>query len=272
MRRKPLLGIGWVAAAILLFGCSTLPGSATREMPTNRGGGPRSYALAGTLGPVVLLEAGLGDGKESWEPILSGVSRFARPFAYDRAGYGQSQTNSPVRDGDTIVREARELLAELELPPPYLLVGHSLGGQFVELFARQHPEEVLGVLLVESRNATYSARCERAGIERCPMPRLLRMILPAAARHEVDAAPRTEAQIQDAPPFPDVPLIVLTATRRPGSSEALKRLWAETQAELAELSPQGRQQICDECGHYLHHDAPSLVVEAIRSLAEHTPE
>ena len=228
--------------------------------------GPRSFQAGGETGPVIVLEAGLGDGADTWRPIFSDLAAYARPFAYDRAGYGESRSSARPRDGETIVRELRSLLAEQNQSPPYVLVGHSLGGQFVELFARLHPEEIAAVVLIESRHVDYSARCEAAGVERCPMPAWLRLLLPRAARLEVDAAPRTEAQLKAAGPFPPVPLVVLSGARRPGSSAALKQLWAATQSELTQLSPDSRQEICEDCGHYVHRDDPGRVVRALRGL------
>jgi pimeloyl-ACP methyl ester carboxylesterase len=244
-------------------GCAKLPGSGRVE-------GERwiqSYALQGT-GPVVVFESGLGDGKHSWEAVFGPVSEFARAFAYDRAGYGASRSDAPSRDAFTVVSELRRTLRALSLTPPYVLVGHSLGGQYVELFARLHPEEVSGMVLVDARNTSYGARCEVEGLERCTLPWLARLMMPRAAQREVEASGRTEARIRATGSFPEVPLIVLTATRRPGSSEALKRVWAETQAELVELSPGARQEICEACGHYIQRDAPELVVDAVRSLVE----
>ncbi len=258
-----MMGVGLGLALSLVLGCATLPGA-------GRVGGEgwrQSHAVQGT-GPVVVFEARLGDGKESWATVFAPVSRFARAFAYDRAGYGQSRSESTARDAFTIVRELRRTLAALDLPPPYVLVGHSIGGQYVELFARLHPREVAGVVLVDARNVHYSERCRREGLERCTLPWPIRLLMPKAARGEVDASGRTEARIPAAGPFPEVPVIVLSATRRPGSSESLKRVWAETQADLLDLSPESRQGICDTCGHYIQRDAPELVVEAIRSLVE----
>ena len=248
----------------LSLGCAQLPGVGRVEGERWR----QSYALQGTRGPVVVFESGLGDGKESWAQVLEPVSQFARAFAYDRAGYGASQSEVDSRDAVAVVSELRRTLEALELTPPYVLVGHSLGGQFVELFARTHPDEVAGVVLVDVRNVSYSERCFAEGLERCTVPWYTRLVMPKAVRGEVDASRRTEATIPSAGPFPEVAVVVLTATQRPGSSEALKRVWAETQAELVELSPKARQRICDTCGHYIQHDAPELVVDAIRSIVE----
>jgi pimeloyl-ACP methyl ester carboxylesterase len=253
-----------LAACVVLAGCVSLPGTAMLDEGTTR----HAYALAGEGSPVVVFEAGLGNVKEIWEPVFVPVSRFTRAIAYDRAGYGASRAGDDERDGATIVAELRSLLLSLELPPPYVLVGHSLGGQFVELYARTHPEEIAGVVLVEARHVDFSRRCVVEQVERCELPAYSRMLMPRGARAELRAAARTEAQIRAAGPFPSVPLRVLSGTRRPESMPNLRRVWAESQAQLTELSEQSAQDVCDTCGHFIQRDAPERVVEAIREVVE----
>ncbi len=249
-------------------GCVSLPGATTVGAGAHR----RSVALLGEGAPVVVFESGLGNSKEVWESVFVPVAGFTRAVAYDRAGYGRSRSGARERDGATVVSELRALLRALDLPPPYLLVGHSLGGQFVELYARTHPEEVAGVVLVDARSVDFSRRCLAERVERCTLPWLSRMFLPSGARAELGVATRTEEQIRAAGPFPAVPLRVLTATQRPAEMPNLRRVWAATQAELSLLSPLGEQEICDRCGHFIQRDAPERVIEAIRSIVVSTRE
>jgi len=253
--------LAWCGA---LAGCASLPGTARLDS----GGARQAYALAGEGAPVVVFEAGLGNVKEIWESVFVPVSGFTRAIAYDRSGYGGSRGGGASRDGATIVAELRTLLLSLDLPPPYVLVGHSLGGQFVELYARTHPDEVAGVVLVDARHVDFSERCVVEQVERCGLPVFTRMLMPRGARAELRAASRTEEQIRAAGPFPDVPLRVLTATQRPESMPNLRRVWAETQADLTDLSERSQQEICDSCGHYIQRDAPERVVEAIRAVID----
>lgn len=249
-------------------GCVSLPGAMTIGSDANR----RSVAVLGEGTPVVVFESGLGNTKEVWESVFTPVAGFTQAVAYDRAGYGGSRASSLERDGVTVVSELRALLRELDLAPPYLLVGHSLGGHFVELYARTHPEEVAGVVLVDARSVDFSQRCLAEGVERCTLPWLSRMLLPPGARAELAVAAQTEEQIRAAGPFPAVPLRVLTATQRPANMPNLRRVWAATQAELSGLSPLGEQEICDTCGHFIQRDAPERVIEAIRSIVASTRE
>lgn len=73
--------------------------------------------------------------------------------AYDRAGYGGSDAAEGLRDASNVVEELRAVLAASGHTPPYVLVGHSLGAMYVRLFARTHPEEVVGLVLVDGTPA-----------------------------------------------------------------------------------------------------------------------
>lgn len=261
---RPVLPLAAFLVTTLALGCASLPGEAQRT--TDRA--TLRYALAGTGAPVVVFESGLGNGMESWREVFEPVAGFTRAIAYDRVGYGRSESDAATRDGATIVEELRALLRSLDLTPPFVLVGHSLGGQFVEMFARLHPEEVAGVVLVDARHSEFSTRCIEQNVERCEMAWFQSLFMPAAARRELAAAAATEQQLREAPSFPDIPLRVLTATRRPASMPRLRRVWAASQADLSRLSPQGIQDICHTCGHFIQYEEPERVIGAIRELVE----
>ena len=257
---KRLFGSGQAAPA----GASTIPFSIPRTSQTPYGA--RSFVSAGQGPLTVIFESGLGDGKEVWDTVLQAVSAQARVVAYDRAGYGQSEHSTGSRDGLQIVEELRAMLKAEDIAPPYVLVGHSLGGTFVKLFACLYPQEVAGVVLVDARPADFSKRCRQMGVMRLfyEPPLALFMLARSVKRAEFQAAPATQRQVRAAGPFPKVPLIVLThrlkAIHWP---RGLMRDWASSQQSLAGLSSLGRIKVCDDSGHYVHRDRPDLVVRAV---------
>ena len=98
------------------------------------------YAQSGQGTPVVVFENGLGATLDWWAKVWPDAVAEARSLAYNRAGYGHSDTSLAPRDGAQVVDELRALLQARNLPPPYVLVGHSLGGLYMQLFARKFPE------------------------------------------------------------------------------------------------------------------------------------
>ena len=186
-----LLGRGFMPAlALSLCACANLPNKNDVAIGKER----FAYALRGTGEPVVVFEAGLGEGMDTWAPIYNDVAAYTAVFAYDRRGYGESgkpagalKTSgkgaivkgigeevfdavapgastvvglgmlatraakaSVPRTGAMIVAELHAVLKKAGVQPPYVLVGHSLGGLYMSLYARTYPEEVAGLILVDS--------------------------------------------------------------------------------------------------------------------------
>lgn len=104
----------------------------------------------GSGSPTVVIDAGNGSFSVEWTPIQEEASQMMRVCTYDRAGYGWSEPGPQPRDGKQVVSELHELLQAAGEPSPYLLVGHSLGGVHVRLFAAQYPEEVAGLVLLDT--------------------------------------------------------------------------------------------------------------------------
>jgi pimeloyl-ACP methyl ester carboxylesterase len=103
--------------------------------------------------PTVILDAGLGDFSiSSWVTVQPDISRFARVCSYDRAGIGWSDSApyKESRDAEHIAADLDALLKAGKVPPPYILVGHSLAGYYVRVFAGHHRDEIAGVALVDA--------------------------------------------------------------------------------------------------------------------------
>lgn len=104
----------------------------------------------GSGSPTVVIDAGNGSFSVEWAPIQQEASQFTRVCTYDRAGYGWSEAGPQPRDGTQVVSELHDLLQAANEAGPYLLVGHSLGGVHVRLFAAQYPDEVAGMILIDT--------------------------------------------------------------------------------------------------------------------------
>jgi len=242
---------------------------------------------AGSGAPTVILESGMGDGFDRWSKVQPEIARDYRTCSYDRAGIG---TSDP-RNGRSVALLAGDLHALLKAAgekPPYVLVGHSLGGLIVRKFAADHPSEVIGMVLVDSAHEEYRRRApavlleesknalaaSRAAYEKDKVARTLRGN-PAwwEARFEEWELPDVETAVPPDRRKLDMPLVVITAGKRakPASRSeeahaAHIALQEELQSELASRSPKS-QHWHSGTGHYIQLDQPAMVIDAIRRVA-----
>ncbi|HEX9579572.1 MAG TPA: alpha/beta hydrolase [Gemmatimonadales bacterium] len=112
----------------------------------------------GSASPTVVIDVGAGAWSIFFTHIQEEIAAEARVCTYDRAGMGWSDPSPLPRTRERMVQELHALLRRSDVPAPYVLVGHSLGGLNVRAFATQHPDEVAGVVLVESAHEDQWSR------------------------------------------------------------------------------------------------------------------
>src|SRR5215212_3010028 len=100
--------------------------------------------------PTVVLDAGSGLFSAQWVRVQREVSGTTRVCAYDRAGMGWSEMGPDPRDAQQITSELHTLLGKAGIEGPYVLVGHSFGGMYMQTYAARYPDELAGVALVDS--------------------------------------------------------------------------------------------------------------------------
>jgi pimeloyl-ACP methyl ester carboxylesterase len=108
--------------------------------------------------PTVILDSGLGDSYISWRKVQPQLAQFARVCSYDRAGLGYSDSSPRPRTSRDIAEELHMLLHNAGIFPPYILVGHSMGGYDVRLYASLYRGEVAGMVLVDSSHPEQQKR------------------------------------------------------------------------------------------------------------------
>ena len=254
-----------VFMAGFLAGCATLPAADTGRIDQRQ----IEYAQLGHGSPVVVFENGLGAFMHSWNQVFSEIGAQTTVFAYNRPGYGDSDPVSSPRDGAHIVDELRALLRSRDLAPPYVLVGHSLGGLYMQLFARKYPGEVAGLVLVDS---THPTQMEGAGaIDRQPwwVRFLVGAFLTDHLRNEFDAAASTGQEVLALPTVRGKPVVILSAVDH--RDHVTVRHANAKRADFTRLYPEGRQQWV-ESGHFIQRDRPDVVIDAIRGMLVARPD
>lgn len=249
--------------------------------------------------PTVVIEAGLSDWSASWSLVQQGVEKTTRVCTYDRAGLGYSTAGPLPRNARQFAQELHTLLQRANIPGPYIVAGHSIGGYTAMVFAHDYAGEVAGVVLIDSTHLgfgqpmpagtggnTQAASASgldwifpalaRIGLVRLMTPTL---DLPAEAAkaqvafsvrpgdlqtfaHEVRGISTSVAQERAVATLGDMPLIVLSA--RLGDSPDHQA----DQAAMLQLSSRSEQLFAEQSGHNVELEQPEAAVAAIVKMVE----
>jgi len=248
--------------------------------------------------PTVVMDAGLGGSSLDWTLVQPDVAGTTRVCTYDRAGMGWSDASPLPRTPAHIAEELHTLLANAGVFGPFVLVGHSLAGKNVRMFAAAHPDEVAGMVLVDARSelvdtltpkaeadafgvalglqGTLYSLARRLGVARAfgaslagkpliPPAIAAQMVLLQTQTTAIDettkeglARAAADAALANST-LGSMPLVVIAAV----SSMAGIPNWSTAQKEMAALSTQGSLVVAEHSGHAVQLEQPSIVLDAI---------
>jgi pimeloyl-ACP methyl ester carboxylesterase len=225
--------------------------------------------IEGAGARTVILEAGAGDTLDVWkniQPIIA--AGCARTVSYNRAGYDGSDPALGPRDAATIVEELRSELRRRNLLPPYVLVGHSLGGLYMQYFARNFPDEVVGLVLIDSTHWDQGLHVDSAANTPYAGRTAVTLFMPWIMRRELNDSAAAGQQVHASPAPGRTPTIVLSSTLAlQGETPPARANEARMQDEIAADFPNSQHLRVEDSGHYIQRDQPQVVVHAIRELA-----
>ncbi|MCM2676878.1 alpha/beta fold hydrolase [Alkalicoccobacillus plakortidis] len=213
---------------------------------------------------TVIMDAGYGDYSKTWKHIAPEISKLTEVLIYDRAGLGKSGISSKKRTSKEMVLELHELLSNMELKPPYILVGHSFGGINMRLFATEYPNEVNGLVLIDSTPENYKDKF---------LPTMPKEFQEAYQKQFTSESTYSEfmeslKQVKEARRKLTVQLVVISAGKKDHYSEASQELWNDMQKELLSLSTKSDFIIAEYSTHYVQSDKPEIVINAIKALVD----
>ncbi|WP_446809629.1 alpha/beta fold hydrolase [Methylomonas sp. 2BW1-5-20] len=262
MKFRPSISATLLILISMLNGCATAIPNVTTVKTAGR---QVEFALSKHDTTPVVFENGLGGTFDWWEEVYPAIAGDATALVYNRAGYGNSEQVEASRDGRHIVEELRDLLASQSLAPPYILVGHSLGGLYMQWYARHYPQEVAGLILVDS---THPAQLKGPGaIENWPIwvRWIFGVMMSATANRELAALDPTGDEVLAAPAFTGAPVIVLSAAQPLADTSELAIDANQKRKDIARLHPGAMQRWVDS-GHAIPLEEPESVISAIREV------
>lgn len=297
-----VVGVDWggggsATTALAAIAPAPAPGApVTFNGQVNIGNGREVYLYClGTGSPTIVLESGYHDGGSIWlqtetkapasgPSVMQGLASTNRVCTYDRPGTLDYSENPPRVNTDStpvtmpetaadVVADLHATLAAADIPGPYVLVAHSLGGLFALLYARTYPDQVVGMVLVDafapiipklfgSKWPAYDRLLNYPGVPQDKEP-----------GWEVINIGQSVKELASAPPLrAGLPLAVLSHTVpftlprgfKAFSSRFLERIWNRGQNQLAGLEPQTPHMIATGSAHYIQVQQPDLVISATR--------
>lgn len=245
--------------------------------------------------PVVVFENGLGENIQSWNKIRESATHLGPVVFYDRPGTGGSANDDQSPSMSYHSRKLKKILEALEIAPPYLLVGHSLGAVYIRSFANYYPETLAGLIFVDPADFTqtledFAEPFLEIGLSRQYVDSLMRInyLTPKTIDttrniriqqelemlRQLRASGFEELKQKQLPPLPihflvggrfSVPVQYRAKDyNQEDLFRARTRHWIENWTKVIDQSPFGRLFYSTTAGHYIQEDDPHLVTASIQ--------
>ncbi|MDX8122063.1 alpha/beta hydrolase [Janthinobacterium sp. GMG2] len=270
--RTMLLSSAGLLLAGCFSGCSLLPSTpvtpgipATAALPD----ASIAYTLSGQNGLPVVFQSAMGDGKDVWAKVVPEVAKQHRVLVYDRPGYGDSQKTTTPRDPCTIAAQQRALLTQAGLKPPYVLVGHGLGGLYQYVYARLYPQDVAGLVLLDPTHPQQWNRLQTDASTYAMLVKTRRKLMfNSTESTEFDAQTQCLQHVDMSSPL-RVPAMLLVRDKfgieEMGSFENVVRA---QEKDWQRLSGAPAIERITGAGYYIQKDNPVIVNEAVKMVAK----
>lgn len=272
MLHYPLFNIKCLLPQCLLFcltGCSETP--SLHEAPNSPSGqlaGGVTFYQQKITTPVIVLQSGLGDGIQAWDQVMPEFAKHYSVLAFDRPGRGNQPATDASRDPCTIAREQHALLVSAGAKPPYLLVGHSLGGLYQYAYAQLFPAEVAGMVLVDPTPPHHWETMQREAPESASMLKVMRFVgFSRTDKREFDQQSECLDKLMTHPPV-DKPIRVLVAGRFTGLGESgdFEKMLKKSRLQWLKLTGASQLDTVWDSGHYIQKESPEVVIEAVQHV------
>lgn len=219
---------------------------------------------------TLVFENGVRNCINRWDKLLPHLPTNLNIYIYNRPGYcGSSKADTP-RTSENIVNELRQALKQQSLNPPYVLIGHSMGGLYMQHFARQYPEEVKGLVLVD---AIYPGIFKHPDTFPWYTKLGMSIFLPKDMRGEINLAHASGLMIDALPAIDDIPVVrmfnepkskIADGTAKEIDLGMLNRNESVV-TKVSSMYPHAKVVVADS-SHQMQEASPELVAQAIQDV------
>lgn len=244
--------------------------------------------------PVVVFESGYGTPMDNWDRVLPGVSKLAPLITYDRPGIGKSEADNEMPTIKNVSDKLISLLSQLHINPPYILVGHSLGGVYVRGFANYYPDVLAGLVIIDPADFTENNQnirdyYEVLNLDNLRVDSIITSFIdkradrnknaPRSIREEGEVLAElreTEFKEIHAQKLPNIPTHIITGGRFDMPKEMRSNMYDEEAlfrskmrhrvarwTDVIQSVDKGMIFYSSDAGHFVHYDDPELVIASI---------
>lgn len=228
----------------------------------------KTYKITGGGLPLIVMQAGLGDGKETWERITPALSKDYTTLTFDRPGRANNPATTAPRDACTIAAEQKALLQKIGLKPPYILVGHSMGGLYQYAFAKLYPTEVAGLVLVDPTPPNHWERMQKEAPDAARIMKIAKFIaFSDTDKREFDAQAECLERLDFNHPL-NVPTKILVAGRFTGIGEEgdFEKMMKQSRLQWLKLTTAPKLNVVWDSGHFIQKESPEEVISAVTQV------
>lgn len=221
--------------------------------------------------PTVVFESGLGDGAKAWRKTIDALPSGSSVFTYDRPGYGKTPSAVTHRDPCTIATELRARLLASGTRPPYVLVGHSLGGQYAYAFARLFPQDVAGLILVDATAPGHWPMLRSKFPAAASLVKVMKAtIFSNTMRREFEAQEQCLADLPQTP-FPFAARVLVRTQPNEVGGEGLLDIEHEMAQKWMRMTGAAAIEPIARSGHYIQKDQPRILADIIMDVGTVQP-
>lgn len=248
---------------IALQGCST----SKYEKPFN-------FKILGQGKPTIVIEAAMGETLKSWSDLQQELSLITRVVTYDRLGLGKSDMTDTPRTIENLSSDLNEFLSKNSIPGPYLFIGHSLGTSIIRKYQNDHPENVLGMILIDPMHEDQFDRLmaikskeeqEKTLRDRADFEKTLK----TGERNEAIQYHQQRAAMRDVK-FPNnIPITIIGSFQvGHGATEEDRKIKKELFDKWLNQAPQIELIATIKSGHYIQDSEPELLIDEVKLIIE----
>ncbi|MEO0734877.1 MAG: alpha/beta hydrolase, partial [Bacteroidota bacterium] len=241
--------------------------------------------------------SGHGTPMDHWSRALPDIAVMAPVFTYDRPGVGKSPALDYEPTAENVANNLVNVLGRAGIPPPYILVGHSLGGAYVRGFTNYYPEYLSGLVIIDPADFTERLTDRPAyytglGLAPGEVDSLINFFVARRERRHADSPDpiRREGEVLEAmrrndftslnaTPLPNIPVHFLVGGRFDLPSKFHSKTYNDEQLfrtkisrrvtrwlDLVQQVDKGMLFYAGQAGHFVHHDQPELLVSSIEII------